>query len=170
MQRKSGFTLIEVLVVMVVIVVLASALVVIVVGIFDRAKVEKTAALIHTLDTGCNTYAALFKTFPPFTPYTGSQNLHYYLGRECTILEQVDPPIRKKHPRIVEFRPDWLTNPAQVDPNPPVALWDTWGSLIEYDSIPAGNQTNPSKIMIRSRGPDKTANSGDEVDNQNKEF
>lgn len=169
MRGKSGFTLIEVLVVMVVIVILAAALVVIVTGIFDRAKVEKTASLIHTLDTGASTYAALFKQFPPFTPYTGSQNLHYYLGRECTILEQVDPPIRKRHPRIVEFRPDWLQNPNQIDPNPPVFIMDTWGSIIEYDSIPPSTP-NPSKIMIRSRGPDKTASSGDEVDNQNKEF
>jgi type II secretory pathway pseudopilin PulG len=161
--------MVEVLIVMVVIVILAAALIVIISGVIDRAKVEKCAALIHTLDTGANTYSGLFKEFPPLSPYAGSQNLHFYLGRECTVLEQVSPPIMKRHPRIVEFRPDWLQNPTQVDPNPPVYIVDTWGVVVVYDSIPTA-QPKPVKILIRSNGPDKTAGSGDEVDNQNKEF
>jgi prepilin-type N-terminal cleavage/methylation domain-containing protein len=165
----AGFTLIEVLVVMIIIVILAAALVIIVNALIDRARAEKTGALIHLLDGACSTYAAKFKEFPPRAPHVGSKNLHYYLGRDSTILEQVDPPVRKPHRRFIEFKADWLQNPAAVDADPPSFIVDAWGTPLEYDSIPPAT-TNANQVLIRSSGPDKTAGTGDEMDNQNKEF
>ncbi|HLG42098.1 MAG TPA: type II secretion system protein [Planctomycetota bacterium] len=169
-MRRRGFTLIEVLVVMTIIAMLAAALVTIINGVIERQKCDKTAAMIMALGSGCETYHSKFKEYPPTAPYTGSQNLHYYLASAFDVLETVDPPTRKRmKPILPDFRHDWIQGaPSSNDPATIGVRYviDAWGITVTYQRPGPGNLG----FLIRSNGPDKVSGGGDDIDNEKPEF
>lgn len=170
MRQRRGFTLIEVLVVTIIIAILATALVTLIAGVIERTKVDKTAAMVKALSSGCETYHSRFKEYPPTSPYTGSQNLHYYLASAFDVLETVDPPTRKRmKPILPDFRHDWLEGqPSSNDPATvgPRNVIDAWGVVVTYQRPGPGNLG----YLIRSNGPDKVSGGGDDIDNVTPEF
>lgn len=139
-----GFTLIELLVVIVLICGLAAGLIVMIVGIVDGAKHDKTQAIVKALTEGCNAYRKEFQEWPPLSPHSGSANLHYYLGREFDYQLQRSggqgsaaglPPVVKKHKPFIEFKHDWLMGAGTTDPNPARTVCDAWNNGIRYEII-----------------------------------
>lgn len=166
MRKQRGVTLIEVLVVMVIIVLLAGALVVLISGLIERQKFTRTASMIKSLSAGCESYHTLFQEYPPTTPYTGSQNLHYYLGREFDLIIDATDGTKKNHdPILTDIRLDWLAgNPSTTDPlaSGPHYIKDMWGNQVVY------TRPDPAKtFVIRSNGPDGAQGGDDDVDNLN---
>jgi prepilin-type N-terminal cleavage/methylation domain-containing protein len=162
-----GFTLIEVLVVIIVIVFLVAGLALLVSGLIDRAKTDKTQGLIQMVVTGCKAYRSEFREWPPTQPYAGSANLHYYLGREYMHEVQGSstrtggaPGVQKKHRPFVEFEVDWLKGAASSEPNPPVPLMDSWGQTLTYEVLANGD------IRIVSAGPDGILGNEDDISSE----
>jgi prepilin-type N-terminal cleavage/methylation domain-containing protein len=139
-----GFTLLELLVVIVLICGLAAGLIVMIVGIIDGAKHDKTQGIVRAVSDACNAYRKEFQQWPPLSPYVGSANLHYYLGREFdyTIVRSGGEgsgaglaPVTKKHKPFIEFRADWLLGGGTTDPNPPRPVCDAWNVALRYEII-----------------------------------
>lgn len=99
--RVSGFTLLEILVVITVIALLMAILGVAVTGVRHRAQEEKTISLLKKLETAIHLYVTKYNNVPPVPPattvpadtdpggkylaagltfYLNSAYLHYYLG------------------------------------------------------------------------------------------
>ena len=75
--------------------------------------------------------------YPPAQPYSGSQNLHYYLGGG------EEPFFR--------FDPAQLSgNPGNPEPDPPVFVIDGWGGVIQFLNR---GVMSPARIDIWSMGP-----------------
>ena len=139
-----GFTLLELLVVIVLICGLAAGLIIMIVGIIDGAKHDKTQGIVRAVSDACNAYRKEFQEWPPLTPYAGSANLHYYLGREFNYAiastgglgsGSTLAPVVKKHKPFVEFRHDWLSGSGTTDPTPPRPVCDAWNVPLRYEII-----------------------------------
>lgn len=177
MRRKSGFTLVELLVVITIIVLLLALLASMIQGMVEKARNTKTAALIKILDEGCQRYKTETNSYPPMAPYSDSRCLHYYLGKELQIptgrdRETGNPTGWKKLPPIVQFKADQLDLPAgrdSLDPvlQPPVPVIDAWGKAIQYRPYPG--QRNPTFVDIWSRGKEDSIEE-DDITNWNKEL
>ena len=163
LQRRRGFTLIELLVVIVIVSILAALLVVLVKGMVERSRNMQTKALVEILDRGCAAYRADTGTVPPLGPYTGSQNLHFYLGAPRTlVVQEGTPPLTASLPPLIEFRREWLDPSAPSTlPNPPSTVVDAWGNAIEVENPGA---VNVKAVDLRSRGRD-ISDPGDDLTN-----
>jgi prepilin-type N-terminal cleavage/methylation domain-containing protein len=168
--RGRGFTLIEMLVVIVIIAVLAALLVVLIKGLIDRSRNASCKALVEVLNKGCADYRVQFGGFPATSPYSGSQNLHYYLGIPRVMIKQVDPAgnhITETLPPLVEFRKDWLDpSAASSYPNPPVFVFDAYGKVVEYYNP---GLVNTKGVDIKCKGRDD-ADAADDITNYVRDF
>lgn len=180
-RGRRGFTLIELLVVIVIIAILAFALAVLVVELLTRSRYDKTIAIVHTLDKACNNYWTECKEFPPTTPYAGSANLHFYLGRKFKYPVQFkndgSAALTKDHDPYIKFKPDWLQG-SPDDPDPlsggAKQIVDAWSQPVDYLII----LPDKKQVWIRSKGADQAAECsqtntnhvGDDVDNRHKEY
>lgn len=162
-NQSRGMTLIEVLVVTLIITMLAIALVVLISGVIERQKVDKTNAMVQALASGCETYRSQFGEYPPTAPYTSSQNLHYYLASEFDVVVTVKPRTTKKQrPILPDFRHDWIEGaPTSNDPASVGArhVVDAWGTRVTY-TVPG---PTPYPYQIRSFGPDMVQGGGDDT-------
>ena len=171
MRRQAGFTLVEMLVVIAIITILAALVVVLISGVIDRARNEARAGLVKSLDQVSHGYHTEFKVWPPSTPYSESQNLHFYLGRNWTQVKTWNndgtPAITTAAKPFREFKRRELEgNPASAYPNPPRKIIDSYGRPLRY--------TNPgvkvaSAVDIWSEGKDMITDpslgGGDDIGN-----
>lgn len=128
-KRKRGFTLLEVLVVMAIITLLAALLVVLVTGVKQKAREEKTRGTIKKLCTALSVYRERFQDFPPSAgAYQSSQNLHYYLCNRFRKPEGIDPNTG---------RPTWYS-----EPDPPLTLTNA-----EVSTHDGGNSLQPGFVV-----------------------
>lgn len=161
---RRGFTLVELLVVIVIIAILASLLVVLIKGMVDKSRNTATKALVDILNKGCESYKTDEGMYPPTSPYSGSMNLHYYLGNGRQVVKQFGASgnITAAMPPLIEFKKEWLDPSASSSyPNPPVYIYDRWQKQIQYAS-PGVN--NVKSVDIWSKGRDD-ADAGDDLSN-----
>jgi prepilin-type N-terminal cleavage/methylation domain-containing protein len=169
--RRKGFTLIELLVVIVIIAILAALLIVLVKGMIDRSRNAATKALISTLDKGCQDYKTDFGLFPPNSPYSESQNLHFYLGSPRWVVTQHgsggSPDIVTTMPPLIEFKRENLDPSASSSyPTPPVYVYDHWQKPMKYASP---GTVNAKSVDIWSLGRD-SADAADDISNYIRDF
>jgi prepilin-type N-terminal cleavage/methylation domain-containing protein len=179
MKRKdSGFTLVEILVVITIITLLVSLLVVLIANVIDRARYAKTAATVKLLDTACKSYFQDFGVYPPNSK-GDSRSLHHHLGsprKIQTIKSDMGAALVTNKPPIVEFQRDMLMEPKGGTPDPqlnPVPIVDAFDQPIKY-KIPG--TYNKKGVDIWSSGKDgkdqlvDTAPDYDDVTNWAKEY
>jgi prepilin-type N-terminal cleavage/methylation domain-containing protein len=164
--RRAAFTLVELLVVIVIIAILASLLVVLIKGMIDKSRNTATKALIDILNKGCESYKIDEGLYPPSSPYSGSQNLHFYLGGSRLYIAQYGATaadnITAQRPPLVEFKREWLDPSASSTfPNPPTYVYDRWEKQVQYQ-VPGVN--NPKSVDIWSKGKNDT-DAGDDLAN-----
>ncbi len=137
MRGKKGFTLIEMLVVIAIILLLIALLSMLVQGVLDRARYNKTAVLVHTLSKGCDSYRLDFGIFPPDTK-SSSASLHFHLGRGRKLDAQktdtgTSPKITR--PPYIQFTMDMLQSNTSGPADPDVLalpVIDAWERPILY--------------------------------------
>ncbi len=160
MRTRTAFTLVELLVVIVIIAILAASLVVLIKGMIERGRQASTKAMIETLSTACSAYKTEFGLYPPTSPYSGSQSLHFHLG--APHLAEIQTGITSERRPFVEFRRGWLdATAASTLPPPPATVIDAWNQPIHYQN-PGTN--NPKGVDIWSDGRDP-ADAGDDLAN-----
>ena len=156
MKRKdTGFTLVELLVVITIITLLVSLLVVLIGTILDRARYAKTAATIKLLDGACKSYYQDFGVYPPNTKQD-SRSLHHHLGIQRkiqTVKSELGSGLVSTKPPIVEFQRDMLQDTGGT-PDPmlnPVPIIDGFDNPVRY-KIPG--HFNKKSVDIWSAGKD----------------
>jgi len=162
-MRRSGFTLVEMLVVICIIGILAALIAVWFVEIGVRAKNVATRSLIHTLDAGCSDYRMEFGQAPPSTTYAGSQNLHYYLAQPWPVVRN---GIATNVGPFINFPVGWLAPGASSHPSPPSFVYDKFNQPIEY--VSPGVQV-PTGVDIWSKGR-SASDSTDDLSNWQQDF
>ncbi len=162
---RRAFTLVELLVVIVIIAVLCALLVVLIKGMVDKSRNTATKAIVDVLNQACEAYKTDEGMYPPTSPYSGSANLHFYLGGKRDHVEQYSTTgthVVSARPPIIEFKKDWLDPTASTaQPNPPVQIYDKWQKVIQYAN-PGSN--NLKSVDIWSKGKSDTDN-GDDLAN-----
>jgi prepilin-type N-terminal cleavage/methylation domain-containing protein len=156
-SKRSGFTLIEVLVVMAIISILIVGIIVGVGGMRKRAMGEKTKALLNRISVALGSYHAQFRSYPAdgydrplFVMYgrnrqrvKGSTALVYFLCRPLTKLYRIgaDGEIRRQTVGpFLELKKDELSGDAartideRLD-DPRTEILDAWGHPIHYDNL-----------------------------------
>lgn len=149
MTRNSrGFTIIELLVVIGIIGFLASALAVAAVGLAARSRIEKSAAIVRRLDSGCEAYHTRFQdypsTFPKLTaadikggvvwpPIVSDVILYDYLAKPLTVIEGFVAGVAKKRaldPFIEVLESERSGTPSAVLST---KILDAWENPIWYE-------------------------------------
>jgi len=178
MNRRKGFTLVEILVVITIITLLVSLLVVLVGNILERARYAKTAAVVKLLDEACKTYNLDFGQYPP-NDMQDSRSLYHHLGMERKLKTQkgdMGAALVTTKPPIVEFQHDMLGDPKSGLPDPktnPVPIVDGFDNPIRY-KVPG--KYNKKGVDIWSAGKDgkdqldSSLPDYDDVTNWSKEF
>ncbi len=165
-NRRKGFTLVELLVVICIIALLMSMLVVLIKGSIDRARNTKSKGLVELLNQACESYRVDFGEYPA----PGSTSLHKCLGCPVTMVvakQSVGADITTVKPPYVEFKRDMLPDSAtSTSPNPPQVLVDAWNRDIQYANPGA---RNTKSVDIWSVGKD-TADPADDIANYIRDF
>lgn len=129
LRRGSGFTLVELIVVIAIITLLMAFLAVFISRIWGTAANAKTKVMIDLLFQACKDYKTDTTVYPP-DDKGDSRNLHYYLGRP-----RYSPGgSRAATLPYVDFQSDWLqlASGQRPDPNAPVPVIDPWENPIQY--------------------------------------
>lgn len=167
MEKNSGFTMIELLIVIGVITLLTG---IVVVGgglLRTRARKDATAMLINRIKVGLNEYYLAFDAYPPSEGnYDGSQNLYYFLGRVMEIERGYDPAIgqmmkKKVGPAVTG---GFAKNELKGD-----YIIDAWGNSLFYrnpgeDHSGALGKNNTAFVDIESAGPNGVFNDDGSAD------
>ena len=159
MKRKSGFTLVEMLVVICIILILMSLLAVLIKHVINRARYKATGAIVHSLKTSCENYKVDEMTYPPASP-PGSKNLHLYLGRELVVMMGVNNSggggIPTKKPPYIGFKTNWLEgNPPSGEPGAsPRNIIDAWDQVVDYYNPKPNGPATPPSFWIRAFAKD----------------
>jgi len=177
MNRKKGFTLVELLVVITIIVILMSLLVVLISVLIDKARYAKTATTIKMLDEACKAYQVDFSCYPP-KDSKDSSCLHQHLGmprRIQTVKSDTGPGIYSNKPPIVDFPRDILQeNSKAPDPKSnPVPIVDAFDQVIGYNNPPVYNRRGVDIWSVGKNGKaeyDEKVNDYDDVTNWSKEY
>lgn len=143
---ESGFSLLEIAVVVLILSVIAGVLIVTLGGAPDMARREKTEAILKILAEGCSRYRWHFQEYPP-AGNGESSVLHSALGRPFERRVQDDPPVVQTVGPLVSFRPDWLKS-GRSDPDPPSEILDAWDRPLRYE------RPTPDRFVLRSAGED----------------
>ena len=146
-RRTSGFTLVELLVVMAILGTLASLVVVTVGQFIGRASEKSTVSLILRLQTWIDEYRSFTGEFPPDgfdsevttrdidrTPLHGSASLHYFLTTHVVAEEIIGSRKRKREfPPVAKIEGSDL-GPEDEDFPGAVEIYDGWGVPMHYDN------------------------------------
>jgi prepilin-type N-terminal cleavage/methylation domain-containing protein len=147
--RRSGFTLVEILVVMFILVTLAGLVMVIVGPADERARIRSTEALIRRLKLHLEEYKGLMGNYPPDgidfavrndkgEPVRGSASLHFHLTKPLIVTKMIGGETRKEaHPPIATFGPADLTEEHEDYPGVR-EIKDAFGVPIHYDNTEDG--------------------------------
>ncbi len=165
-----GFTLIELMVVITIIAILLVTVGTVMSNVIERGRAANATSLIQILNKGCDEYRMDYRAYPPGTPYEGSQNLHYYLGRPRIVVKQFRQDgnhVIQTKPPAVEFKRAWLDASAKgTEPDPPAFVVDVWGRRVQY----ANPGTNNKKgVDVWSLGGDDK-DPEDDITNWTREF
>lgn len=139
-QRRSGFTLLEMLIVLAIILVIAAMVVPNLLGRQKKANIEATKASIAGLENALKMYSVDNQgEYPP--------------GGDDIMLTLIEPDEDPRTGRLTE---------ALLDRLP----LDAWGELLHYE-YPNSKAQNMTKPAIWSSGPNKTDDngSGDDINN-----
>jgi len=162
-SAQSGFTLVELIIVIAIILILAAMLVVAVATITTKAQYAKTEAVVKLLDDGCKNYKVEFGVFPP-NDKGDSRCLHLYLGSERVVVLDTAVGVKTTKPPLIQFKTDQLRATAgPPDVKNPVTPVDAWDEPIRYAN--PGRQVK-NGVDIWSAGK----NGRDELDPANKDF
>ncbi|NUN47330.1 MAG: prepilin-type N-terminal cleavage/methylation domain-containing protein [Candidatus Brocadiae bacterium] len=164
-RHSSGFTLLEMLVVIGVIGFLAAALVVAAVGLKARANIEKTSAMVRRLDTGCEAYHTRFQDYPgnyakgAVPSISDDVTLYEYLAKPLVGIEgytTAGAPKKKNLPPFVEISPSEVVGDTTA--TMVAKIIDAWQKPILYKLPGSVHGTNypdhSKKFDIRSLGGD----------------
>ncbi len=164
MRDRSGFTLVEMIIVIAVILILVALMIGLIQVVTDKAYYTKTEAVVKMLDDACKSYKLQFNVYPP-NDKGDSRCFHYYLGQERTIKLDKDSGIVTKRPPFIEFKTDMLDTTSKTPPDPknPLPVIDAWGQKVMY-KLPG--QYNTKHVDIWSPGK----NGKDELDPSDKNF
>ena len=177
MNRKRGFTLVEMLVVITIIALLVSLLVVLITSIIDKARYAKTAATVKLLDEACKTYHVDFGMYPP-NDQSDSRCLHQHLGiprKIQTVKSEMGGGLYTNKPPIVEFQADMLQE-SKSTPDPlrsPVPIVDAFNNVIRYKNPGTYNRGRFDIWSPGKNGKDEyneSAQDYDDVTNWAKEY
>ena len=136
-RRRSGFTLLEVMIVVAIIVMLAAFAIPNLLGMQDSAKIKTTAVQVKAFESAVESYKAMNGDFP-----SGDQGLSML----------VTGPGNTQ---------DWKPLMANDDVNMP----DPWGNKYNYVFPGSRNKYGSSHPDIWSNGPDKQPGTGDDIGN-----
>lgn len=188
-NRKHGFTMIELLVVIAIMGFLVSALVIAAAGLKQRARIEKTSAIIRKLDAGCQAYHTKFQDFPSeYAKLTAADikggkkwpviksdvYLYDYLCKPLSVVEGFSGGTSKK--RNLEPFVEVMESERLGDPSGTKTVqildayeWPIWYELPGY-THGANFPDMSQKFDLTSLGPDKTTtwdklNPGDDITN-----
>lgn len=142
--RRSGFTLLEVLLVVAILAVLAGAAITFLPGLLESSKKDTTGTILAQVDTALGVYAT---------------NIGHYPTQEEGGLQA----LRVKPTFSVESLGEKWTVTLQVDPV------DSWGKSLNYQAVDASSEeakTLPYKLW--SNGPNGTDENGEGDDIKNK--
>lgn len=151
-RQRTGFTLIELMVVIVIIAILMSIAIAVVQGVVSRARTTRTEGLITMLSEACNRYKQDFDVYPPGQD---SVALHQALGspRIVIVTRMQEGNITTKKGPYIEFRAGMLEKGApSLQPPPPSAIVDAWDQPIRYARP---GMHNKKTVDIWSEGPKK---------------
>ena len=170
MKRRgsSGFTLVELIVVIAIITLLISLLAVFIVGTVQKAQNAKAKAIVEALDKACQTYKLEYNIYPP-NDKGDSRCFHYYLGRDRMVSKgrsDDGTSILVSAPPILSIPIDWLQLAKGQNPDPknPVPIIDPWDNLIRY-KIPGNYNKKGVDIWSAGRnGQDDLVDPGGETD------
>lgn len=168
-MRRSGFTLVEMLIVIIIILLLMALLGLFVASVKEKAQYARCRAFIDTLNSACSNYKVDFGNYP--LDDKGDLSLHYYLGIERRIITQhveSGPSPTAKRPPLVDFSLEQLkySGSGPVDPaTQAYPLQDPWEYTIRYKG-PGNAQWNKTSVDIWSPG----MNGIDELDPNHPDF
>jgi len=136
-RRRSGFTLLEVMIVVAIIVMLAAFAVPNLIGMQDKAKIDATKAQVRAFDQAVKTYKVKVGDFP------GGEGLSALVsgpggGQEA-----------------------WTPLMSNEDVNGV----DQWGNKFQYSFPGSRNPYGASMPDIWSNGPDKQSGTADDIGN-----
>jgi type II secretory pathway pseudopilin PulG len=145
---ESGFSLIEILVVVMIIMILVALIVVATGGHTTAAQVEKTKAMIQKLELGLKEYKAKYKKYPPSDAAYSTKPLHQYLGHKLRRVISFDASGNEwvEEEAILQF-----TNEEVVGGDPQVKyddIADAWLKPMKYKN-PGGNWTGAGGLDHR---------------------
>jgi prepilin-type N-terminal cleavage/methylation domain-containing protein len=146
---RSGFTLVEIIVVMAIIVTLFALIALGLGAVMGRAAEKATGALITRMKSDLDAYKSLLGSYPPDgldSPekndqgeiIRGSACLYHYLTKPLVIPEKNAGQVRKiEHPPISKFADREL---SKEDPDHPGVreILDGWKVPIHYDNVEDG--------------------------------
>lgn len=149
-QRNSGFTLVEIIVVMAIVVTLFSLVAVGVSGLRGKAAERATQALLRRIQAYLDDYKEKTGSYPPDgidspvtndqgTPIRGSACLYYFLAQKPVTLEE----IRAGKKFVMELPPIAQIQGSEIslpNPNYPGAfeILDGWKNPLHYDNTEDG--------------------------------
>ena len=159
-ENNSGFTLVEILVVVAIIAILATMVIGIAARINDQSKERGLKFVFSLLESALQEYNEFKGTFPGqpeknFTdPQMNPQYLHsQYLYGELSlipesrkILEQITKSMIKNEYGTIDTTPE---------------IYDTWGTVLDYIYVPGDNFPE-----LLSAGPDKIFGTADDISNK----
>jgi len=135
-RRRSGFTLLEVMIVVAIIVMLAAFAIPNLLGMQDKAKIDSTRVQVNAFNSAVESYKALTGDFP-----TGDQGLSMLVTGPGT--------------------QDWKPLMANEDVN----MLDQWGNKYNYMYPGSKNKYGSSHPDIWSSGPDRQSGTADDIGN-----
>lgn len=142
MNRTSGFTLIEVLLVIVIILMLAGALVVFVLPQQEGAEKNTTRLLLQNVETALDTYRLNMGRYP-----TTEQGLGALMSRPAFENEKLGE----------KWNGPYLKPGTKLD--------DTWGNPIRYELAETTDETTSGALRYKlfSTGPDGQPETADDI-------
>jgi len=136
-RRRSGFTLLEIMIVVAIIVMLAAFAVPNLVGMQDRAKVQSTKAQVQQFASNFEQYKVLAGNYPDS-------------GQGFNALVNGDGNAQSWSPII-----------SSEDAN----MLDPWGQRYSYQYPGSRNKFGSSKPDVWSNGPDRQSGTADDIGN-----
>ena len=136
-DRRRGFTLLEVMIVVAIIVMLAAFAIPNLLGMQDKAKIDTTKAQVNAFNQAVESYKVQVGDFP-----SGDQGLN-----------------------MLVTGPGNVENWKPIMANEDVTMLDQWGSRYNYAYPGSKNKYGASAPDIWSNGPDKQSGTADDIGN-----
>lgn len=163
-QKQSGFTLIEIMVVVVILMILLAGILSVGSYVWKKAKVDETKSYILLLTSALKEYKNYQGTTLKGYPSEDNLNNEYWNMQGMFLAMNEVPNCRRILDKIPpEKRGDVHDNrdPLELKPGPDGifdTVLDAWGVPMEYENNGSGNFPT-----IRSAGPDKVSGNADDI-------